>query len=368
VVAVFLLFAGAAAYLGWKYAYPWWKKQAPAPSGGELKVHVLDVGPINGDSILIISPAGKTALIDAGDTSKGKTVLEALKKHGVQQLDFFIATHPHPDHMGGAADVIKNMKVVNILDNGLGPSVPENLKPPAKPATVAKAKPTPQPRGKSQSITRFYDDYKDALNRSGANYSRAQPGNKLDLGGGAVLTVLAPTEPLFTKEHMKAGGNEPNANSVVLRLDYGSFSMLLVGDAEAQTEHRLVSKDLNLAARVIKIGHHGSKYATSESFLNRVQPAVAVISCGEWNRYGHPSQTVLDRLQAAKVKLYRTDVQGEITITTRGRENDHSIKVTKTSSDSDLWLGRIAQKDDSTRSGFIAYGDFGPPPKPRPAK
>ena len=88
--------AGAVAY--WKYVLPWWRTQPPPASGGELTIRILDVGPINGDSILISSPAGKTVLIDAGDTTKGKTVVEALKRYNIQQLDYFIATHPHPDH------------------------------------------------------------------------------------------------------------------------------------------------------------------------------------------------------------------------------------------------------------------------------
>jgi len=367
-VAVILVLLGGAGYLGYRFVYPWWKAKPPPASGGELQVHVLDVGPINGDSILIISPEGKTVLIDAGDTSKGKVVLEALKRNNVQQLDYFIATHPHPDHIGGAAEVFKTTKVLNVIDNNAEPSVPADLKPSPKPTnTLLRSKPAPPKRGKSQTITKFYDDYKDAVTKSGANYSQAQPGTKLDLGSGAFITILGPTEPFFAREQMKSGGNVPNANSVVVRLDYGEFSMLLPGDAEEQTEHRMVSKDLNLRAKILKIAHHGSKYASSDDFLGRVKPEVAIISCGEWNHYGHPSQAVLDRLKAANVKLYRTDLQGEITITTRGRENDYAIKTSKTSS-SDLWTGRLAQKDDSTRSGFIAYGDFGPPPKPRPEK
>jgi beta-lactamase superfamily II metal-dependent hydrolase len=169
---------------------------------------------------------------------------------------------------------------------------------------------------------------------------------------------------MFTKDKMSTGGNEANANSIVSRLDYGSFSMLLTGDAEDQTEHRLLTKELDLESRVIKISHHGSKYATSKDFLDRVKPQVAIVSCGAWNRYGHPAQAVLDRLKAANVKLYRTDLQGEITITTRGKNDDMTIKTTKETTD-DLWAGRTAQKDDSSRSGFIAYGDFGPPPKPK---
>ncbi len=94
---------------------------------------------------------------------------------------------------------------------------------------------------------------------------------------------------------------------------------------------------------------------------------MAIVSCGEWNRYGHPAQVVLDRLKAAGVKLYRTDLQGEITITTRGKESDYKI-VTAKEAKTDLWEGRLPQKDDSSRVGFIAYGDFGPPPKQKPAK
>ena len=216
--------------------------------------------------------------------------------------------------------------------------------------------------GKSSAVTKFYDDYKEAVTQSGAHYEKAQLGAKYDLGGGARLLVLAPSEPLFTKDQVKTGGNLPNANSIVLRLDYGDFSMLLTGDAEEQTEHRMLTKDVNLKVKVLKVAHHGSKYAASQEFVERVKPEVAIISCGEWNRYGHPSQIVLDRLRAAGAKLYRTDFQGEITITTRGKENDFVVKTAKENK-TDLWVGRPAQKDDSSRSGFIAYGDFGPPPK-----
>lgn len=368
-IAVLLAVAIGAGFLGWKYVYPWWKKQPPPASGGDLVIRILDVGPINGDSILISSPTGKHVLIDAGDTTKGKAVVEALKRNNIQQLDYFIATHPHPDHLGGAAEVFKAVKVLNVLDNGQEPSVPPELMP-QKPTPGKKpaARPTPQratrQSAKPASITKFYDDYKAAVNASGATYQQPQPGTKYDLGGGALLTILAPSEPLFTKEQMRTGGNEPNANSIVARLDYGSFSMMFAADAEDQTEHRLLTKELNLEAQVLKVGHHGSKYATSGDFLNRVKPEIAIISCGAWNRYGHPSQSVLDRLRAAnpEMKLYRTDLHGEITLTTRGKQNDVAIKAAKEATE-DLWAGRMAQKDDSSRSGFIAYGDFGPPPR-----
>ena len=365
-IAVLLAVFLAGGFVTWRYVLPWWRTQPPPASGGELTIRVLDVGPIDGDSILITSPSGKTVLIDAGDTTKGKAVVEALKRNNIQQLDYFIATHPHPDHIGGAAEVFKAVKVLNVIDNGQLPSVPPGLvAPPTK--TAAGKKPAPPANTKTPklaSLTKFYDDYKAAVSSSGAHYENAKPGTKYDLGGGALLTILAPSEPLFTKDKMTTGGNESNANSIVARLDYGSFSMMLAGDAEEQTEHRLLTKELDLRSRVLKIGHHGSKYASSGDFLKRVQPEVAIVSCGAWNRYGHPAQAVLDRLRAANVKLYRTDLQGEITITTRGKDSDMTIKTAKETTE-DMWAGRTAQKDDSSRSGFIAYGDFGPPPKPK---
>ncbi|HEU4834233.1 MAG TPA: ComEC/Rec2 family competence protein [Pyrinomonadaceae bacterium] len=362
-IAVLLVVFLAGGFVTWRYVLPWWRTQPPPASGGELTIRVLDVGPINGDSLLITSPSGKTVLIDAGDTTKSKAVVEALKRNNVQQLDYFIATHPHPDHIGGAAEVFKAFKVLNVIDNGQQPSVPPGLATPQTKTPAGKKPPATTKTTKTSSLTKFFDDYKAAVSSSGAHYENAKPGTKYDLGGGAILMILAPSEPYFTKDKMTTGGNEANANSIVARLDYGSFSMMLAGDAEEQTEHRLLTKELDLRSRVLKIAHHGSKYASSGDFLSRVQPEIAIVSCGAWNRYGHPSQAVLDRLRAANanVKLYRTDLQGEITITTRG--TDITVKTAKETTE-DMWAGRTAQKDDSSRSGFIAYGDFGPPPKP----
>ena len=366
-IAVLILLLGASAIVGWKWVLPWWRSRAPKPSG-ELQVHVLDVGPIEGDSILIISPTGKAALIDTGDTGKGKLVLDALKRYQVERLDYFIATEPHSDHIGGADEVLNGVKVGTVIDNGvdLSTPAPEAAASPKGKGAKAKATPTPPPLKKG-AVTAFFDKYQAAVKQSGAQYEKAQPGKKYDLGGGAILTVIAPSEPFFTKEQMKAGGNEINANSIVLRLDFGDFSMLFMGDAEAQTEQRLLGKNLELKANVLKVAHHGSKYATSEEFVKRVKPEAAIISDGAWNRYGHPAQVVLDRLKAANAKVYRTDLQGEITITTKGKIDSahfYEIKPAKETKE-DIWAGREAQKDDSSRSGFITYGDFGPPPKPK---
>ena len=369
-IAVLVLLLGAGGFGFWKYGLPWLRSRPPKPSG-ELQIHVLDVGPIEGDSILIISPGGKSVLIDAGDAGKGKVVLDALKRYKVERLDYFIATHPHPDHIGAADEVLNGIKVANMIDNGVDLSTPA----PAAPAKTGKGKmaapPSPPKKSKTKTVNSFFDEYRDALKQNGAQYEKAEPGKKYDLGGGAILTVLAPSEPFFTKDQMKTGGNDTNANSIVLRLEYGDFSMLFMGDAEAQTEERLLGKsDLDLKAKVIKIGHHGSKYATSENFLKRAQPEAAIISDGAWNRYGHPAQSVLDRLKAANAKVWRTDLQGEVTITTRGRGDSGKLYEIKTAKETkeDLGIGREAMKDDSSRSGFIAYGDFGAPPKPKTEK
>jgi beta-lactamase superfamily II metal-dependent hydrolase len=144
--------------------------------------------------------------------------------------------------------------------------------------------------------------------------------------------------------------------------------MLFAGDAEAQTEDRIIRSGAELQSRVLKVAHHGSKYATTDDWIKRVKPEAAVISDGEYNRYSHPSNEVLARLKAADAKVFRTDLQGEITITTKGK--DFTVREIKPAHDaaSDVYMGRTGTKDDSERSGFIAYGDFGPPPKPKPEK
>ena len=214
-----------------------------------------------------------------------------------------------------------------------------------------------------------YNEYRAALDATQTPRAKAELGQKLDLGGNAFLTVLSPTEPLFREDQTTGSGNALNANSLVMRLDYGAFAMIFAGDAERITEERLVNKETLLTAQVLKVGHHGSKYATTERFLQAVKPAAAIMSLGEYNRYGQPAQSVLDRLKAAGVKPYRTDLQGEIIVTTTGQApaKDKPVFEIKAAKEpkSDIWAGHPPQKDDSDRSGFIAYGDFGPPPKER---
>ena len=325
-LALALIVALAGGYL----LLRWWQKKdapQPPPSGDELQVHVLNVG--QGDSILIIAPGGKSVLVDAGTPGSGKVVLAALQRYGVKQIDLMVATHAHADHIGGADEVLKAVKVTTVLDS----RVP--------------------------NTTKNYEDFLRAIKQTGAQYVGAAPGQKFDLGGGAQLSVLAPIPPFFRQSDIRSGGNEPNANSVVTRLDYGDFSLLLTGDAEAETEERIIASGASVAAKVLKVGHHGSKYASSEKFLRQGGFEAAVISNGTENRYGHPSQEVLDRLRKLGVKLYRTDLEGEITIISRGR--GYEIKTERTAS-GDMWAGRTPQREESTRSvGDDASVDSAPP-------
>ncbi|HEV2762817.1 MAG TPA: ComEC/Rec2 family competence protein [Pyrinomonadaceae bacterium] len=337
-LAALVVLALAGGLVFYKFFWPGlqerWREAPPPPSGDELRVHVLDVG--QGDSILIVAPGGKVVLVDASNPGQGKKILAKMQQYGAQQVDLLVASHAHADHIGAADEIINATSVKAVLDS----RVP--------------------------NTTKNYQDFLAAVESKvvgqGGQYVGAEPGQTFDLGGGARLVVLAPIQPFFTKDELRSGGNEPNANSVVLRLEYGEFSMLLTGDAEAQTEDRMMQKGARVGSDVLKVGHHGSKYATSEDFLRRGEFKHAIISCGADNRYGHPSQEVLDRLKAAEVRLYRTDLQGDINIKTRGR--DYDIETERQATE-EMWAGRKPQKDDSARSGFIAYGDFGPAPKNR---
>jgi competence protein ComEC len=314
VLGVFLIVAGIILIKYWKKREP--TSPAPAPSGDELQVHVLNVG--QGDSILIIAPGGKSVLVDAGTPGSGRVVLDAMKRYGVGQIDLLIATHAHADHIGGADEVMRRTKVSTVLDS----RVP--------------------------NTTKNYEDFLEEIEKSGAKYVAASPGQKFDLGGGAALTVLAPIQPFFTVNQLRSGANEPNANSVVTRLDYGDFSLLLTGDAEAETEERLLKAGANIKAKVLKVGHHGSRYASSEKFLRAGGFEAAIISNGADNRYGHPNQDALERFRRLGARLYRTDLQGEITIISRG--SGYEIR-TEREAGGDLWLGRTAPRDNTAEEG-----------------
>src|SRR5436309_12678310 len=173
-IAVLLLLMGAGGFAFVRWGLPWWRSLPPRASGAQLQVHVLDVGPVEGDSILIISPSGKSVLIDAGDAGKGKVVLEALKRYKVERLDYFIATHPHPDHIGGADEVLNAIKVGTVIDNGVDLSTPVPESAPGSKGSKAKATPPPPPPKKSKvkTVNSFFDVYAAALKQNGAQHEK----------------------------------------------------------------------------------------------------------------------------------------------------------------------------------------------------
>ena len=320
IAGVVLIIAGILLIRYWKKAEQ--TERTPQPSGDELQVHILNIG--QGDSILIIAPGGKSVLVDAGTPGSGRVVLDAMKRYGIDQIDLMVATHAHADHIGGADEVMLRTKVTTVLDS------------------------------KVPNSTKNYEDFLSAIEKTGVKYVAASPGQKFDLGGNATLTVLAPVQPFFTKNQLRSGANEPNANSVVARLDYGDFSMLLTGDAEAETEERLMKSGANIKTKVLKVGHHGSRYASSEKFLRQGGFEAAIISDGAENRYGHPSQEALNRFKRLSMKLYRTDLEGEITIISRGA--GYEIR-TERQATGDLWTGRTPPRDDAARE----QSDLGDP-------
>jgi beta-lactamase superfamily II metal-dependent hydrolase len=265
-------------------------QQVPAPfaTQGRLQIYALDVG--QGDSELIVTPEGKSVLIDAGLPQAGDEVVAALRKRNIQSLDLAVATHPHSDHIGGMRRVIENFEIKNFLDSG------------------------------QNYASKEYERMLRAINEKHIKFITAKKGMKFDLDSGVRLEVLNPEGNGQWITKVRPGGSVENANSVVLRLSYGNFSMLFTGDAETETEDVMMDSGAPLRSQVLKVGHHGSRYATSARFLKAVSPEAAVISVGANNRYGHPAPETLDRLQKAGVKIYRTDLNGEITIISDGNK------------------------------------------------
>lgn len=251
---------------------------APA-AAPELSVHFLDVG--QAKAILIQTPE-KNVLIDAGENNQGRQVLRYLRAQGVQKLDIAIGTHPHSDHVGGLDTVISEMQVEAVIL----PELPEELVP----------------------TTQTYTDLLLAIRDKGLFITPAAPGDSYDLGGGVSLTILAPLTDYADLNNM----------SVVSRLDFGTVSFLFTGDASAQSELSLLESGQNLRADVLDVGHHGSDTATTREFLQKVNPRIAVISCGVDNSYGHPHRAVVERLTDQEVQILRTDLQGAVIVTADG--------------------------------------------------
>lgn len=253
---------------------------ASPAAAADLEVVFIDVG--QGDSILVVSPEGKTVLVDAGTPKAASAVLRELKRRGIRRLDLALVTHAHNDHVGGMAEVLSKVPARFYMDSGV-----------AHPS-------------------RAYDKLLKVLEREKVPVRKARAGRKVNLGGGAVLTLLAPEEPL-----LHGTRSDVNANSVVSRITFGDFSVLLTGDAEQPTEARLV-KQGGLRSTVLKVAHHGARYSSTPAFLSRVRPEVAVISVGADNTYGHPTRETLRRLETLRARVLRTDRDGTVVVRSDG--------------------------------------------------
>jgi len=244
-------------------------------AGRSLLVHFIDVG--QGDSILLESK-GSFVLIDAGEKSRGSDVVDYIRSRGADKLDYIIATHPHSDHIGGMAKVIKSISADNFI-------------------TVE----TDQNTSAWLNVLKAVDDrdinYIDAV--AGSTYSF----------GEAQFTIMAP---------LSSGYSGYNDYSVVTKVTCGSISFMLTGDAEKQSEKEMIKSGEDLKADVLKCGHHGSSSSSTAAFLKAVDPSYAVISCGKDNDYGHPHKETLKKLGMLDCAVYRTDELGTIVASTDG--------------------------------------------------
>jgi competence protein ComEC len=255
---------------------------SPAP----LSIHFVDVG--QADCILVHTPGGHNMLVDAGNNADADAVTTYLSRQGVKKVDVLVGTHPHEDHIGGLDVVIKQFQTGKIYM----PKVSTN--------------------------TKTFRDVLLAIKDKGLKISSPIPGNTIDLDPAVQVKALAPNSSKY---------EDLNNYSIVLKVIYGKTSFLLTGDAERESEKEMLAKGYDLKVDLLKVGHHGSSSSTSAAFLRAVAPKYAIISVGADNKYGHPSQTTIKRLQRAGVKIYRTDINGTIVATSDG--NKISIKSQK---------------------------------------
>lgn len=239
----------------------------PTIVAGQITVSYIDVG--QGDSILLQSQ-GHSMLIDAGPSDAGNKVVSFIKSKGIQSLDYVIATHPHEDHIGGMISVLNSFPISTYVDSGATHTTPT------------------------------YENIMSKLVADQIPYAIASAGKSFTLGDVKV-SVLSP----------QILSGDLNEDSIVLKVTDGSVSYLLPGDAE----------NISSPATILKVGHHGS--AGSINKINAINPKVAVIQVGTGNDYGHPSSQTLNDLKNAGVQVFRTDLNGDIVITSDG--NAYSV-------------------------------------------
>lgn len=285
-----------------------------APGIGEaldprLRVDAIDVG--QADCVLIRAPGMHAMLVDGGgrlerggargvvvaqpigDVIATRTVLPFLLRHWVLHLDAVVLTHPHGDHAGGLPVILARERVGVLYDSAQlygGPAYRRAL---------------------------------DVVRERHVRYRVARRGESFDLGPSTHVRVLEPELPLIT-----GSSSDINNNSVVLRVEFGSTALLLTGDAQSEAEARMLSHGgADLRADILKVGHHGSAYSSTSAFLAAVHPKIAIISCGLHNVFGHPSPRTIDALRAVGARIYRTDLDGGISIETDGQNIEAGTAV-----------------------------------------
>lgn len=243
-------------------------------------MHFLDVG--QGDAIVIETPADAVMLVDGGEPWAGEeVVVPYLRRLGIRKLDMVVMTHPHYDHIGGLIPVLQSFAVKQILADG------------------------------QIHTSRTYEDLLHLIDRKNIPFRLARAGDKVEIAGLDEVQILGPDEPFLPGL---------NNNSVVLRLRYGSVTVLLTGDIEREAEKRILSSGLPVRSTILKVAHHGSRSSSSKSFLKKVLPRLAVIQVGRDNPYGHPHPATLQALEEVTGhQVLRTDILGTIVIAIDGR-------------------------------------------------
>jgi len=253
-----------------------WAAVYAATLSGELTFAVLDVG--QGDALFIESPTGVQVLIDGGPDSSVLRELPKVMGTFDRSIDAVIATHPDADHIAGLVDVLRRYEVGVFIEPGI-----------PKPTATAKAL---EQEVVDEKIPRYI----------------ARRGMILDLGGGAKLFILFPDHDVSA-----LASNKVNEGGIVARLVYGDASALLTADVPKFVEYQVATLESeNLESDILKIGHHGSRTSTSDILLQSVKPALALISLGKNNKFGHPHQEVLETLARFGVEVLRTDEEGTI--------------------------------------------------------
>jgi competence protein ComEC len=267
-----------------------WQEAFYLSGADNLKVYFLDVG--QGDAVFIETPQSHQILIDGGPDSTIIEKLQYLIPPLDKTIDLVILTHPEKDHMQGLIDVLQRYKVDYVLWTGVLRQTPE------------------------------YQKWVEVLNKQqeqGAKIIIAYAQKSVS-ASGAKINILYPLEDLSGQEL-----KDSNDSSAVFSLVFGKNEFLFTGDITSKTEKSLLSGEDNLKSDVLKVSHHGSKYSTSDYFLDNANPWLAVISVGKENTYGHPTPEVLQRLEKFGIKVLRTDNDGDIKIVSDG-ENIRAYK------------------------------------------